>query len=167
MVRRSGEADHPLDSGRRRGHFLQSDVRHRGTWVDKSYLVLRAVEEERADLVWHKIVCRKPAGTATYGRASYAHMLCVSPSARPVPRTARPDVLPDAGFMPFSKAMGVDACRLACAYLVDETATRLVVDPFCGHGTVLAVANAVGLDALGVDLSARCCKAARKLTIEG
>ena len=61
--------------------------------------------------------------------------------------------------------MGVEACRIACRYLRDETETKLVVDPFCGHGTVLAVANMLGLDALGVDLSARRCRAARKLEI--
>jgi DNA modification methylase len=41
-----------------------------------------------------------------------------------------------------------------------------VVDPFCGHGTVLAVANAMGFDALGIDLSVRQCRAARRLTLE-
>ena len=62
--------------------------------------------------------------------------------------------------------MGVNACRLACRFLIEETPTRLVVDPFCGHGTVLAVANAMGLDALGVDVSVRQCRAAKKLVIE-
>ena len=33
--------------------------------------------------------------------------------------------------------------------------------PFCGWGTVLAVANALGLDAIGVDVSARMCRRAR------
>jgi tRNA G10 N-methylase Trm11 len=61
--------------------------------------------------------------------------------------------------------MGADACRVACRYLVDETETKLVVDPFCGHGTVLAVANALGLDALGVDTNARRCRAARTLVL--
>lgn len=62
--------------------------------------------------------------------------------------------------------MGVNACQLACRFLLEETSTRLVVDPFCGHGTVLAVANAMGLDALGIDLSVRQCRAARKLVVE-
>ena len=58
--------------------FYQSDIRHLGTWIDKGYLVMRAAEEESARLVWHKIVCRKPAGTITHGRASYSHMVCVT-----------------------------------------------------------------------------------------
>jgi hypothetical protein len=40
-----------------------------------------------------------------------------------------------------------------------------VVDPFCGRGTVLAVANAMGFDAIGVDLSAKRCRAARAFVV--
>jgi DNA modification methylase len=61
--------------------------------------------------------------------------------------------------------MGLFACELACRYLRDETATRVVVDPFCGSGMALACANASGFDAIGIDLSARRCRAARKLDI--
>jgi len=144
--------------------FFQTDVRHRGVWVDKGYLVMRAAEDAGASLVWHKIACRKPAGTYSNGRATYAHLLCVSRAPRPTTQMS-PDVLPDAGRMPWSKAMGMNACRLACRYLREETDTRVVVDPFCGHGTALAVANAQGLDALGVDVSRRQCKAARRLVV--
>lgn len=33
-----------------------------------------------------------------------------------------------------------------------------VLNPFCGHGGVLAVANAYGLDAYGMDVSLKCCR---------
>jgi SAM-dependent methyltransferase len=68
--------------------------------------------------------------------------------------------------MPGIKSMGVNACVDACRFVARETPTRTIVDPFCGYGTVLAVANALGLDAVGVDLSARMCKKARALTVE-
>jgi hypothetical protein len=145
--------------------FFQSDIVRGGVWIDKSYLVLRAAEAAVAPLVWHKIVCRSPPGTSTRGRASYSHLLCFARSHPPPSTGASPDVLPDAGFMPSKKAMGVDACRLACEFLRDHTPTRLVVDPFCGQGTLLAVANALGFDAVGVDRNARCCSAARKLVL--
>jgi hypothetical protein len=38
-----------------------------------------------------------------------------------------------------------------------------VVDPFCGVGTMLAVANGHGLDAIGVELSRRRAARAMKL----
>jgi tRNA G10 N-methylase Trm11 len=56
--------------------------------------------------------------------------------------------------------MGEVACRVASRFLRDETATRLVVDPFCGEGSTLAMANAFGLAAIGIDLSGKRCKAA-------
>jgi tRNA G10 N-methylase Trm11 len=60
----------------------------------------------------------------------------------------------------------VGACLDACRFVQAETTTRTVVDPFCGWGTVLAVANALGLDAVGVDIAPRMCGRARKLRIE-
>jgi hypothetical protein len=149
--------------------FFQSDIRYEGRIVDKGYLVAQGAEAERASVLWHKIVCRKPPGTIAFGRPSYSHMICVQRGLAPRPpiRHPGPDVIPDAGFMPWSRAMGVEACRVALRFLREETVTRLVVDPFCGHGTVLAVANAMGFDALGIDLGAKRCKAARALAVEG
>lgn len=146
--------------------FFQSDILERGVWVDKSYLVQRAAEAAEAALVWHKIVCRVPPGSVSRGRAGYSHLVCLAGAARPAPRVPAPDVLPELGAMPSQKAMGVAACELACRYLLDETPTRVVVDPFCGQGTLLAVANALGLAAVGIDRNGRACRAARKLTVE-
>jgi hypothetical protein len=116
-------------------------------------------------MLFHKIVCRKPPGTLTHGRASYSHLLGFARLLRPTLRRSTPDVLPDGGFQPGVKAMGVLACVDACRFVINETTTRTIVDPFCGWGTVLAVANALGLDAIGVDLSARMCKRARRLSV--
>jgi hypothetical protein len=145
--------------------FFQSDIRRGGVWIDKGYLVMRAAEDERAPIAWHKIVCRRPPGTVALGRPSYSHMICVARGELPLPRRPGPDVLPDAGFMPWSRAMGAEACRVACQYLRDETDTRVVVDPFCGKGTVLAVANSLGFEAVGVDTGAKRCRAARTLVL--
>ena len=145
--------------------FFQSDIKRGGLWLDKGAMVARAAERAGMGLLFHKIVCRKPPGTVTFGRASYSHLLGFSRSLRPPLRRATADVLPDAGFMPGSKAMGVNACVDACRFVLAETTTRTVVDPFCGWGTVLAVANSLGLDAVGVDLSVRMCRRARLLRI--
>ena len=61
--------------------------------------------------------------------------------------------------------MGTLGCCDACLEVVRTTATRTIVDPFCGFGTVLAVANQLGLDSVGVDLSARMCRKARGLAL--
>jgi hypothetical protein len=145
--------------------FFQSDIREGGAWVDKGYLVQQAAEAEGRALLWHKIVCRHAPGAISHGRANYSHLLCFAHAPRERMRHPGPDVLPDAGFKPWSKAMGVQACRLACRFLKEESETTLVVDPFCGHGTALAVANSYGFDALGVELSTRKVRAAKRLTL--
>ena len=154
--------------------FYQSDVRHGGAWIDKGHLVHLAADAEEATLLWHSIVCRKPAGTVSPGRPGASHMLAFArtralDAEREAILTAGrvalpPDVVPDAGLMPWSRAMGAEACRLACAYAA-AIGARVIVDPFCGRGTALAVANAHGLDAIGVDLSAKRCKAARRCAL--
>ncbi len=145
--------------------FFQTDVLHRGVWVDKGYLVLAAAEASGLGLVWHKIVCRTAPGSVRPGRVGYSHLLCLSRFEHPAFRAALPDVLPDAGEEVSQKAMGVHACSLACRFVLEATPARLIVDPFCGRGTVLAVANALGMDAVGVDHSERCCRIARRLAL--
>jgi DNA methylase. len=146
--------------------FFQSDIKRGGIWIDKGALVGRAAERADMNLLFHKIVCRKPPGTSSFGRATYAHMLGFARGQPRGQKQARVDVLPDGGFQPGPKSMGVHACLDACRFVIAETTTRTVVDPFCGWGTVLAVANALGLDAVGVDIAPRMCGRARKLRIE-
>jgi hypothetical protein len=146
--------------------FFQSDIRVDGALVDKGHLVMTAADQEGASVLFHKIVCRHALGTITFGRSGYSHLIAVTRGEVPKPRYPGVEVLPDAGHMPWSQAMGVAACQLTCRYLLENTSTRVVVDPFCGLGSVLAVANAMGLDAIGVDRSARRCRGARRLTIE-
>jgi hypothetical protein len=145
--------------------FYQTDIKVDGTWVDKSYLCHRAAERANAPLLWHRIVCRKPAGESNFGRPAYSHLLCYSRAVRDRAARAYPDVLPATGVMTWSQAMGVEACRLACGYVLSHTSTRTIVDPFCGLGTVLAAANEMGLDAIGVEIVAKRARRARGLRI--
>ncbi len=145
--------------------FYQSDVKRAGLWVDKAYLVQKAAEEEGAALLFHKIVCRKPAGTVTFGRAAYGHLLCFSRGLKADLARSTADVLADAGRMTWVRAIGLEACRVACSFIVEQTQTRTVVDPFCGFGTALAVANEMGMDAIGVELNQKRARKARGLTL--
>lgn len=146
--------------------FYQTDIKREGCWVDKGYLCQRAAEGQGAALLWHRIVCRKPAGLSNPGRPAYTHLLCFSRGVRDHSARAYPDVLPATGKMLWSQAMGLDACRLACEYVLSHTTTRTIVDPFCGQGSVLAVANGLGLDAVGVELGRKRAQRARTLTLE-
>lgn len=141
--------------------FYQTDVKHDGRWIDKGHLVLTGVEAAGSHALWHKIVCRVPAGMTTFGRPAYAHLIAVSRERRLSPGGSTPDVLPGLGKMSWSRAMGSAACEVAIAFIA-ATGARTVVDPFCGQGTALAAANAAGLDAIGVELSKRRAAKARQ-----
>lgn len=144
--------------------FFQTDVKRDGRWIDKSFLVQLGAQQAGAHLLWHKIVCRAPAGISTHGRPAYAHLLCFSRALRLDPALATADVLPRLGKMTWARAMGIAACEATAQFLLDNTPCRTVIDPFCGVGSMLAVANAYGLDAIGVELSAKRAAQARALT---
>lgn len=145
--------------------FFQTDVKHEGVWVDKGHLVQRAADEAGHDQLWHKIVCRVPAGVATFGRPSYSHLICFGRRVRADLAKSSPDVLPAPGETTWTRGMGVEACLLACRFVLANTRTRAIVDPFCGHGTALAAANFLGMDAIGVELGGKRARTARALTL--
>ena len=70
--------------------------------------------------------------------------------------------------MAYSHATGEDACTTAIEYCLEVAAAMdanagslapplPVLDLFCGYGSTLAVANAHGLPAYGMDVSLKCC----------
>jgi hypothetical protein len=145
--------------------FYQTDVKVDGRWIDKAHLVLTGAERAGAHLLWHKVVCRAPPGTITFGRPAYAHLLCLSRGLRLPTGRSTPDVLPRLGEMTWARAMGREACEAVARFLLSDTGCRTVVDPFCGLGTMLAVANAHGLSALGVERSPKRAERARTLAL--
>lgn len=145
--------------------FFQSDVKRDGRWVDKGRLVQRAAEREGVPLLFHQIVCRVAPGSPTHGRAGYSHLLGFSRGARYDLRYATADVLPEAGETTWTRGMGARACEAACRFVLRHTPARTIVDPFCGHGTALAVANSMGLDAIGVEIARKRAQKARSLRV--
>ena len=62
-------------------------------------------------------------------------------------------------------SLGVRAAGHAVRFARDHAGAKIIFDPFCGVGTVLAVANALGLDALGVEQARKRAEAARALRV--
>lgn len=146
--------------------FFQTDVKRDGHWVDKSHLVHLGADAAGVVCLWHKIVCRAPAGTTTFGRPAFAHMMCFSAALRLDPGKSTQDVIPRLGKMTWPRAMGLEACEAAVEFLLRQTDCRTVVDPFCGLGTVLAVANTRDLSAIGVERSPKRAARARALSLK-
>lgn len=145
--------------------FFQSDIKHEGTWIDKGALVTRAAEDAGARILFHKVVCRRPPGMLTYGRPGFTHFIAVSRAMKCPDVLPIPDVIVDPGPQKWVRAMGVRAAGLAVRFAREQAGARIVFDPFCGVGTVLAVANTLGLDALGVEKARKRAEQARQLTV--
>ncbi|MFA6288186.1 MAG: DNA methyltransferase [Opitutaceae bacterium] len=145
--------------------FFQSDIKRDGVWVDKGAMVVRAAEDAGAHVLLHKIVCRRPPGMLTYGRPGYTHLIAVSRTMKCPDVLPLPDIITDAGRLPWVRAMGVRAAGQAVRFAKEQVGAKVVFDPFCGVGTVLAVANTLGLNALGVEKSRKRCEQSRLLVV--
>lgn len=145
--------------------FFQSDIKRDGEWIDKGALVTRAAEDAGARILFHKIVCRRPAGMLTPGRPGFTHLIAVSRAMKCPDVLPIPDVIADAGGQKWVRAMGVRAAAHAVRFAKEQVGAHVIFDPFCGVGTVLAVANALGLDALGVEKARKRAEQARALRV--
>lgn len=145
--------------------FFQTDIKVEGRWIDKGALVVRAVEDAGVHVLFHKIVCRRQPGQMTFGRPGYTHLIAASRALRCPDVSGLPDVIVDGGRLPWVRAMGVRAAAQAVRFVKEHAQARVVFDPFCGVGTTLAVANTLGLDALGVEKARKRAERARSLVV--
>jgi hypothetical protein len=146
--------------------FFQSDVRVDGVWIDKGFLCQTAAENRKVPLLWHKICCRVPVDQPASGRAGYSHILCFSREVREPPQAAFPDVISATGDKTWERGMGVAPALLVAKFIATRSSTRTVVNPFCGEGSILAAANAVGLNAVGIERSVKRAATARALQLD-
>ncbi|MFP5459886.1 MAG: SAM-dependent methyltransferase [Bacteriovoracia bacterium] len=146
--------------------FYQSDIKLEGAWVDKASLVQKAAENLGHQQLWHKIIQRAPTGVATFGRPSYSHMLCFSQKLKLEPEHSTADVI-DRGAQLWERGMGWSAARMAAKFIKERTGSKLLINPFCGHGTMLVAAQEVGLDAIGIERSPKRAEKARLAEVLG
>jgi hypothetical protein len=64
------------------------------------------------------------------------------------------------GEMIWARGIGLDCCYVAVMFLREIAKCHTVIDPFVGQGTVLAMANALGLKAIGIEISRKRCRKA-------
>ena len=166
--------------------FLQTDICSSGLWLDKASMICQEADKAGASLLWHKISFDPDAvGVPRRGSsADYSHLLCflVKPLAAVDPRwedtchddgraalsskCTIPDLIPR-GRKIYAQGMGTGAVEAVLGWICKvQPTTGLIIDPFCGRGTVLAIANQHGLSALGVDVDAACTRAAERLDIQ-
>lgn len=145
--------------------FFQSDIKYNGIWVDKAFLIQKVAEKLNHRLLFHKIFCRATPGTIMFGRPSYSHMLCFSRTVIPDLAKSTADVVPDLGEKTWIRGMGIEASLVASSFIAKHTTTHTLVNPFCGEGSVLAAANHIGLNAIGIERSPKRASKARALKL--
>jgi hypothetical protein len=145
--------------------FFQSDIKWQGGWVDKGYLCQKAAEQHGCKLLWHKIICRSPAGTTTFGRPAYSHILCFSKKLTLETSESTPDVISEMGEKTWQRGMGLEACLMMAKFLSAKVPEHIIVNPFCGEGSMLAAVNAYGLSAIGIERSQKRAQKAKELTL--
>lgn len=142
--------------------FYQTDRRHHGVLLSKAALLCNIAYSRGLRLLWHKIVLPRPVGSVNIFRPSYVHMMAFSKLLGS--GKATPDVI-EAGKAIYRDAMGVNAARVAVRFAMETAKAQTVYDLFCGRGTVLAVANALGCHSIGWDIDEAQCKEARDLVL--
>jgi hypothetical protein len=123
-------------------------------WMDKSYLCTSVAEKYGCTLLWHKFAINSD-GDFTEHRPCYTHLLCYGKQiSYPIRLFQTPDVI-ERGHMIWKKAIGIEACVLCIAFLCSVGHVNQVINPFSGHGTILAVANYFNMKAFGVEISVK------------
>jgi hypothetical protein len=133
--------------------FYQSDLKKDGVWFDKSFLIMKAAEKSNSQLLWHKIICRVPPGKVTFGRPAYSHILCFSKKFKLDPSHSTADVIPHVGDKTWERGMGLEACIILAEFIKKHSASKKVVNLFCGMGSFVSVADAYELEVIGIERS--------------
>jgi hypothetical protein len=144
--------------------FVQTDNKRTAGWVSKAGLVMAAAEALGVPLLWHKLVLRRAPGAVVRGRPGYSHLLAFSREARVPRERGGTDVLPDPGHRPWTHSIGTRPARFAVETIqAHSPQTTVLLNPFCGEGTVVAVAEALGLDCIGIERKRKRARRARVL----
>jgi hypothetical protein len=142
--------------------FVQTDRRKGGRQFSKSNLLQNIATDNGWFLVWHKIELSQEIGKANLYRPTFRHMVCFG-RGKVTAGQATPDVIPVSRKL-YPMAFGFEAARVTVEFCMRYS--KRTLDPFCGHGTVLHVAESLGADSVGVDIDPACCEIARNFKPE-
>ena len=133
--------------------FYVTDRKHQGAVFSKPQIIFREADRAGVKTTWHKICLRREVGQIDIHRPTFSHLVAFNGR----PGTATPDVI-SRGKTLYNNGTGLLAARVGVDWI--KTQAGDLADPFCGQGTIPAVAEALGLAAVGVDIDeAQCAKA--------
>jgi hypothetical protein len=138
-----------------------TDRKADGQTYSKAEMVFAAGRACGYKLLWHKIAIRKGVGKTDLHRPGYTHMIAMG-DATCKPGSATPDVI-EHGRLIYPNALGLTAAKLCVSYCLQSS--KVVVDPFCGRGTIPAMVSALGGHGIGVDILQSQIALAKQLVI--
>ena len=138
--------------------FYVTDRKSGGRLHSKAAMVLAEADQAGVRMAWHKIALRRDVGQTDLHRPTFTHLLAFNGA----PGKASPDVI-QRGKTVYPNGTGLVAARVGVEWVKKQVPSLL--DPFCGQGTIPAVAEALGLTATGVDIDEAQCAKARALTL--
>tara|TARA_R110002020_G_scaffold9774_1_gene38215 strand:+ start:3544 stop:4167 length:624 start_codon:yes stop_codon:yes gene_type:complete len=139
--------------------FYATDRKGNGRIYSKTALIFLAAIKCNAIPVWHKICLRKRVGNIDLHRPTFTHLLAFNG----LPGKACPDVI-ERGKTIYKNGTGLVAARFGVEWIQKQADT--ITDPFCGQGTIPAVADALGMSAKGIDIDQIQCNKARALFLK-
>lgn len=140
--------------------FYQTDRKAEGEWHSKAGILLEAANEVGNSLLWHKIVLRREPGKVDLYRPGFSHFMAFGMKCGPGKTT--PDIM-RVGRTLYPNGMGLGAAIQGVKFAKQHS--NKLCDPFCGRGTVPAVADAYGMKAVGVDIDPAQVAASRQLIV--
>ena len=139
--------------------FYVTDRKNGGRIHSKAEIVFSEAAICGAIPAWHKICLRRDVGQTDIHRPTFTHLLAFNG----LPGKASPDVI-QRGKTIYKNGTGLVAARVGVEWIKKQADN--ITDPFCGQGTIPAVAEALGLSATGIDIDETQCEKARVLSLK-
>ena len=136
--------------------FYVTDRKSGGLTWSKPAIIFEAAAA--TPMAWHKIALRRDVGATDLHRPGFSHLIAFGASSG----KATPDTI-NRGKVLYKNGTGLMAARVACEWAMAHS--KQIVDPFCGQGTIPAVVEALGGDAIGVDIDEKQCAKANACTL--
>lgn len=140
--------------------FYQTDRKYKGEVIDKKTLISNQFINMGYKNIFSKIILKQKPETVNLFRPTFTNLFGFSKNIKS--GKATPDVI-FAGNMLYKNAMGFNACKTSIEFIKSKINTKIIVDPFCGQGSVLKIANDLGLNSIGVDILKEQCEIAKNL----
>lgn len=142
--------------------LVQTDRKSNGQVFSKATLATQRAGKAGCNLMWHKIALLAQVGKIhNMGfTTGYTHVLCYSRSNKPGAASA--DVIPSS-LRTWKNGMPLAAAKVAVDFVKQQQKVMAgaIYAPFCGKGTILALADKANLQSVGIEIDKARCTDAR------